>query len=131
MHRFCMLFYSSDQSIGSIPFWIRKLFTFEKWRHPKKPLNAESGEGWAHWKIPCLGFVISPDFDLAFPPQRIKAIGFSRSFSFFIIESVSCSQPFPLWLFACPCLTVRTVFKSKTPCFVHGISSPLLGGTTP
>ena len=33
------------QSIGSSPRLWRKAFAFEKWRQPKNPLCAESGEG--------------------------------------------------------------------------------------
>ena len=38
-----------------------------------------------------------------------------------ITQSVKISQPLPLWEFAAPALTVRTVFKSKTPCRAQGI----------
>ena len=52
-------------------------------------------------------------------PPEINTIGLSCWFNILIAASVNCSQPIPLWEFAWWARTVKTVFKSSTPCFAH------------
>ena len=58
-------------------------------------------------------------------------MGFSRSFKMEIILSVKISHPMPLWLFAAPRRTVKTVFSKSTPCCAHFVRFPLLGISAP
>ena len=71
-----------------------------------------------------MGFVRSAVFDFAFAPQRIKTTGLFLLFKADITASVNVSQPYPLWLFGFASLTVKTVFKSKTPLFAQSVNSP-------
>ena len=102
----------------------RNLFAFENGLDPKKPLNAERGEGWADLSIRCLGDVIKEALLPAFAPQSIKTMGFSELLRIFIILSVNVLHPISLWLLAAPFLTVRVAFRSKTPCFAEEVRSP-------
>lgn len=111
--------FSICQSIGSIPCMIKKELHFEKCLHPKNPRYAESGDGCGASRIKCFGLLSIAFFALAGLPQSMKTIGLSCSFKTRIAASVNSSQPIPLCELAWCALTVRTVFKSKTPCLAH------------
>jgi hypothetical protein len=71
----------------------------------------------------CLLPSISLAFFLAKPPQRMKTFGRSSSEAILIISSVNGSQIFPAWAFEANSGTVKTAFKSNTPCSAQAVKS--------
>ena len=84
------------QSMGSIPFFSRKLFAWLNGLLPKNPLYADRGDGCGPLIMRCFGLSSLLAFSPAGFPHRINTIGLSSLFTTSMIASVNCSQPFPL-----------------------------------
>ena len=113
------------QSIVSRPTSRKNSFVCEKWRHPKKPLDALKGDGWAHFKMKWLcPSAIKRSLDIAFLPQSKKTTFEVFCESCSIARSVNVSHPLPECEFASCARTVKTVFSNRTPCSVHLVKSP-------
>ena len=119
------------QSISLIPFAFKKLFVFENGLLPKKPFEAENGDGCVDSIIKCLGLVIKFFLPRAKEPHKRKTTGVSFSFTFLIMASVNSSQPLFLCEAGLSLVTVKTAFKSRTPCFAHGSKFPVLAISQP
>jgi len=116
------------QSIWAKSCSFNHLLAFEKCLHPKNPLLAESGLGWAAFNRQCLEGLILLAFFCDGNPHNIKTTPcLDLVFTASIIISVNASQPFFWWLFAVPPLTVSTVLSKSTPCCAHLVKSPCFG----
>jgi hypothetical protein len=64
------------QSMGARPSFTSRSLVFEKCLHPKKPLSAEKGEGWAAFRTWCLLVSIRACLSCANLPHNRKTIPF-------------------------------------------------------
>ena len=103
--------------------------TREKGREPKKPREAESGEGCTD-STQGTGPSI-PLSDWASRPHKIAASGPPRAASTSMARAVTASQPRPRCEADSPGRTVSTRLSSITPCSVQAVRSPCAGGSMP
>ena len=102
-------------------------FVLLKCLHPKKPLSALKGDGWAAFNTKCLLVSKSTCLSCANLPHNKKIIPFLCSDILRITASVKFIQPHLAWLAGSLALTVSTAFKSSTPCSAHWVRLPVLG----
>lgn len=99
---------------------IKKSLHLLKCLQPKNPEFAENGLGWLAVKIKWFGLFSIGIKDLAWLPHSINTIGEFCSFKILTISRVKvCHNSFE-WEAGLCSITVRLVFKSKTPCFAQG-----------
>src|SRR5687767_8364571 len=84
-----------DQSTGSRPAATSAWLARENGRLPKKPLRADSGEGWADSMITRREVSIRAFFLRADAPQRMNTTRSSLRLTASMTASVKRSQPFP------------------------------------
>ena len=113
------------------PASVRAVLVRENGWEPKKPLWADSGEGWADSMIVCRDVSMRVFFLRAWLPQRMNTTRWSLASTARITWSVKTSQPRPWCEAACPARTVRVVLSSRTPCLAHDSRLPWPGGSMP
>ena len=105
-----------SQSIGASPCCSNSWLVCEKWRQPKNPRWAESGDGCGAFNTWWRLRSIKLPFFCACDPQSRNTMPSRFSFSAAITLSVKVSQPSLAWECAWPPSTVNTVFNNSTPC---------------
>ena len=99
----------------------------ENGRLPKKPLWADSGDGWADsittWRVVSM----SAFFLRADAPHRMNTTRSGLALTARITSSVNVSHPLPWCEAACRARTVSVALSSSTPCAAHASRQPWSG----